>query len=367
MLDANGVDDVHIIVATCLHRKMTEPEMRRMVGRKIHDAFYPGPLLLQRRRGPRRLRSPGDDRAQGGGQHPPARGRERPRHLRQHQLRPHGRRPQVGDHRPRRLRGDPAAPRADDDALVGLHGPQALDDEHQDRAAGGHRPAARERLSHRDGAEQPDVRRPDRLPVEERGRVHRDRSAEVRGYALEPRQAAGRRQTEAVSGDPVAVPDDRRARRQDRAGARQDPGPLLRAVRRPRARPGRHPHLRRAVHQPLQRQFDPEPDPGSDDGARVLPQHVPRQAGAEEGRGDDPDPPRATTSSITSSTRATSSSSTGSSPRRATRWSCTASTRRSSPRTRATSRCTGAATPTTAFTRSTCGTGASTAASTSAR
>jgi lactate racemase len=41
MLDANGVDDVHIIVATCLHRKMTEAEMRRMVGSKIHDAFYP--------------------------------------------------------------------------------------------------------------------------------------------------------------------------------------------------------------------------------------------------------------------------------------------------------------------------------------
>ena len=41
MLDANGVDDVHIIVATCLHRKMTEPEMKRMVGAKIHDAFYP--------------------------------------------------------------------------------------------------------------------------------------------------------------------------------------------------------------------------------------------------------------------------------------------------------------------------------------
>jgi hypothetical protein len=41
MLDAHGVDDVHIIVATCLHRKMTEPEMRRMVGSKIHDAFYP--------------------------------------------------------------------------------------------------------------------------------------------------------------------------------------------------------------------------------------------------------------------------------------------------------------------------------------
>src|SRR2546423_8862922 len=41
LLDANGVDDVHIIVANTLHRRMTEPEMRRMVGSKIHSAFYP--------------------------------------------------------------------------------------------------------------------------------------------------------------------------------------------------------------------------------------------------------------------------------------------------------------------------------------
>src|SRR3954469_11938593 len=41
LLDANGVDDVHIIIANSLHRRMTEGEMRRMVGRKVHDAFYP--------------------------------------------------------------------------------------------------------------------------------------------------------------------------------------------------------------------------------------------------------------------------------------------------------------------------------------
>lgn len=40
-LDANGVDDVHIIVATSLHRRMTAAEMKRMVGKKIFDAFYP--------------------------------------------------------------------------------------------------------------------------------------------------------------------------------------------------------------------------------------------------------------------------------------------------------------------------------------
>jgi len=41
LLDANGVDDVHIIVANSLHRRMTGPEMKRMLGRKIFDAYYP--------------------------------------------------------------------------------------------------------------------------------------------------------------------------------------------------------------------------------------------------------------------------------------------------------------------------------------
>src|SRR3954466_12955147 len=41
LLDANGVDDVHLIIATSLHRRMTKAEMKRMVGSKIFDAFYP--------------------------------------------------------------------------------------------------------------------------------------------------------------------------------------------------------------------------------------------------------------------------------------------------------------------------------------
>ncbi len=41
MLDAHGIDDVHLIIATGIHRKMSRAEMRRMVGRKIFDAFYP--------------------------------------------------------------------------------------------------------------------------------------------------------------------------------------------------------------------------------------------------------------------------------------------------------------------------------------
>ena len=41
MCAANGVDDVHLIIANSLHRKMTEWEMRRMVGDRIHNEFYP--------------------------------------------------------------------------------------------------------------------------------------------------------------------------------------------------------------------------------------------------------------------------------------------------------------------------------------
>jgi hypothetical protein len=41
MLAGHGVDDVHIVIANCLHRKMTEWEMKRMVGSRIFDDYYP--------------------------------------------------------------------------------------------------------------------------------------------------------------------------------------------------------------------------------------------------------------------------------------------------------------------------------------
>ena len=41
MLADNGVDDVHLILATSFHRRMTRWEMRRCVGEAIFSAFYP--------------------------------------------------------------------------------------------------------------------------------------------------------------------------------------------------------------------------------------------------------------------------------------------------------------------------------------
>ena len=42
---AAGVDDVHIIAALALHRRMTEAELRHVVGDRVYDAFAPRGLL----------------------------------------------------------------------------------------------------------------------------------------------------------------------------------------------------------------------------------------------------------------------------------------------------------------------------------
>src|ERR671932_2244114 len=41
LLADSGVDDVHLLIANALHRRMTEAEMRRMVGPRIFNAYYP--------------------------------------------------------------------------------------------------------------------------------------------------------------------------------------------------------------------------------------------------------------------------------------------------------------------------------------
>ena len=44
---AAGVDDVVLIAALALHRRMTEPELRHALGDRVYDAFAPNGLLLQ--------------------------------------------------------------------------------------------------------------------------------------------------------------------------------------------------------------------------------------------------------------------------------------------------------------------------------
>jgi hypothetical protein len=44
---AAGVDDVHLIAALALHRRMTEAELRHALGDRVYDAFAPRGLLYQ--------------------------------------------------------------------------------------------------------------------------------------------------------------------------------------------------------------------------------------------------------------------------------------------------------------------------------
>ena len=91
--------------------------MKRMVGDEDLRRLLPGPLLQPRRRGPRRHRRAGAHRAQRAGGHQPARRRERPAHLREHQPRADGRRAQVG-----------AAGPGDYESLRAHHDPQTIRD-----------------------------------------------------------------------------------------------------------------------------------------------------------------------------------------------------------------------------------------------
>src|SRR5881275_787157 len=45
MAAAAGVDDVHLIAALALHRRMTEAELRHALGDRVYDAFAPRGLL----------------------------------------------------------------------------------------------------------------------------------------------------------------------------------------------------------------------------------------------------------------------------------------------------------------------------------
>ena len=42
-----GVDDVQLICALALHRRMTEAELRHAIGDRVYDAFEPRGLLTQ--------------------------------------------------------------------------------------------------------------------------------------------------------------------------------------------------------------------------------------------------------------------------------------------------------------------------------
>ncbi len=105
-----GVDDVALIVALALHRRMTEAELRHAIGDRIYDAFAPNGLLTQHdAEDPDALTHLGlTDQGEDVEINKTGR-RERPVGLRQHQPGGHGRGPQERGHRPGQLQ-EPAPP-----------------------------------------------------------------------------------------------------------------------------------------------------------------------------------------------------------------------------------------------------------------
>ena len=88
-----------------------------------------------------------------------------------------------------------------------------------------------------------------------------------------------------------APPDDLGAGRRGRGRARADHRQRLAPAGRGGRGPDRHPHHGPALHLPLQRQLDPQPDPRGLPRARLLLQPLPGQAAGPRGRRAHHDPP----------------------------------------------------------------------------
>ena len=123
-----GVDDVHLICALALHRRMTEAELRHAIGDRVYDAFEPRGMLYQHdAEDPDNLDLPRHHAAGRGGRDQQAGGDSRPARLRQHQPRRDGRRVEVDGHRPGQLPQPAPPPQPDDDGgQPQLHGPAPL-------------------------------------------------------------------------------------------------------------------------------------------------------------------------------------------------------------------------------------------------
>ena len=95
LLADHGVDDVEIIIATSVHRRMTGDEIRHVVGDKIFDAYWPNRLYNHDAEDPTSMKYVGTTEHGEVVELNRKRRRERPRHLREPEPRPDGRRAQV--------------------------------------------------------------------------------------------------------------------------------------------------------------------------------------------------------------------------------------------------------------------------------
>ena len=370
LLDANGVDDVHIIIANSLHRRLTAAEMKRMVGAKIYDAFYPDRYYNHDAEDP--------DGIVHAGQSPTTTSRSTSTaaavesdlviYVNINLV------PMDGGHK------SVAVGLCDYESLRPHHEPETI------RASDSYMDPKRSALNtkvERQGALVDRHMNVFHIETALNNRIYagataflsknEDEFTEIDRLKFEAmrwtlsKMPRGR-EAQAVPLDPGAVPADRLLRRQDRAGAREDPRALLRPVRastcaaRPTsssaAVPFISPYNVNSILNPLLVQVM---------GLGYFHNLYRGKPLLKKGGRDDPDPPllrRVRPRPPPELHRVLQPPA----ARDARRDEAAPQVRgRVRARTRATSRCTGAGTPTTARTRSSCGTGARTAASTSAR
>ena len=293
LLSDHGVDDVEIIIATSLHRRMTASEVRHMVGARIFNAYWPKRLYNHDAEDPKGMKEVGaTDHGEVVELNRKAVESDLVIYVNLNLV------PMDGGHK---------------SVTVGLCGYRSLKhhhDPHTMRKCHSYMdPAASElstrvnrmgrvtnkapqRLHHRDDDQQPDVRSPTRVPSQERRRPRRRRAkTALRGLRFDARQAPAGRAPGDLRSRPLPVRRDRRVRRRDGGGARADARQVQRAVLGAGGGAGRHPHRRRAVHQSVQRALLPEPAPRAGDGAGVPLQLLPERAAGEEGGDDDHHPP----------------------------------------------------------------------------
>ncbi len=362
-----GVDDVVLICALALHRRMTEAELRHAVGDRVYDAFAPHGLLQQHdAEDPDNLIHLGLT-DQGEDVEINKRAADRgPARLRQHQPGGDGRRAQVGGHRSGQL-PQPAAPpqRPHHAAQPIVHGPAPLGAALLELAHGTpDRRCRRQGLPDRDQSQHRHL--PSAVPLPRAPRVgvvdSRDRASFIAtsaSLARTPDRLARSIFHSVRSPYRLTSRAGRRGRgRARRARPRTSTRQQLVAVE------GQTDILTLglALHLPVQRQLDHEPDPRRLPGARLLLQHVPGPSARARGRRGHHEPPHPVglpprpPPELHRLLRA--------GPGRDDRpGRGRASTRRPTPPTPGTCTSTAPGTPTTASIRSTCGTGARTPSS----
>ena len=291
-----GVDDIHLIAALGLHRRMNEYELRHVLGDRIYDAFHPRGMLYQ------------------------------------HDAEDYDNLAVLGTTDEGEV-VEINKRAADSDLIVyanvnlvamdggwkstitGLasyrclshhHNPEALQNT---RSLMDHAPqrAAQEHLADGQGARRSSVDDlPDRVDDQHRHvpgpfdflrKREWEWNAEDRASYLATTTSlnahAQPRRRKIFHSIEAPYADDERAGRRGRGRARAHARARVPPAPRRGRGPDRHPHDGHPVHLSLQRELDHEPDPRDVHGARLPLQHVPRQAAGARGRRGDHDPPDA--------------------------------------------------------------------------